>query len=55
MSKLASDSGYNPFHTIDDLPLTDDQKEMVLEWYARKLYEAGSGRRATTYRRKVAA
>lgn len=40
MSKLASDNGFNPFHTIDDLPLTDDQKEMVLEWYARKVYEA---------------
>jgi len=39
MSKLASNLGHNPFFSIDDLPLTNDQKEMVLEWFARKLWK----------------
>ena len=38
MSKLASEQGYNPFYTVDDLPFTDDQKEMVLEWFAQKIW-----------------
>ena len=38
MSELASDDGYNPFNTINDLPLTKDQKEMVLEWFAQKIW-----------------
>ena len=38
MSKLASDKGYNPFYEIDELPFTDDQKEMVLEWLAQKIW-----------------
>lgn len=38
MSKLASDKGYNPFYKIDELPFTDDQKEMVLEWLAQKIW-----------------
>lgn len=38
MSKLALKEFYNPFQTIDDLPLTDDQKEMVLEWFAQKIW-----------------
>jgi hypothetical protein len=38
MSKIASEKGYNPFQAIDDLPLTDDQKEMVLEWFAQKIW-----------------
>lgn len=39
MSKIASDEGYNPFTDIDALPFTDDQKEMVLEWFAQVLWQ----------------
>ena len=38
----------NKFFTIDDLPLSDEQKRQVLEWFARKLWtllEEGSGER----------
>lgn len=38
--------GVNRMHSLDDLPLTDDQKALVLEWFARKLWvilEEGSG------------
>lgn len=38
MSKIAIEEGYNAFDTIDDLPLTKDQKEMVLEWFAQKIW-----------------
>jgi len=31
--------GYNSFYTINDLPLAEEQKRYVLEWYARKLWE----------------
>ncbi len=30
--------GTNQFFTINDLPLTEDQKCRVLEWFARKLW-----------------
>jgi hypothetical protein len=36
----------NQIYNIDDLPLTDDQKERVLEWFAHKLWvilEEGRG------------
>jgi hypothetical protein len=38
--------GTNQMHSLDDLPLTDDQKVLVLEWFARKLWvmlEEGGG------------
>ncbi len=38
--------GTNQMFTLDDLPLDDTQKALVLEWYARKLWvmlEEGSG------------
>lgn len=38
MSKTA-EANMNEFFTIDDIPLSQDEKEMVLEWYARKLWE----------------
>lgn len=28
----------NAYHSIDDLPLTDEQKVAVLEWFGRKLW-----------------
>lgn len=36
----------NEMFSIDDLPITEEQKERVLEWFARKLWiilEEGSG------------
>ena len=38
MSDIARKNGRNPFLNINDLPLSADQKEMVLEWYARKIW-----------------
>lgn len=38
MSKDLSEKGFNDFYTIDDLPLDEDQKEMVLEWFAQKIW-----------------
>jgi hypothetical protein len=38
VSDIARNKGYNPFYDINDLPLSADQKEMVLEWYARKIW-----------------
>jgi len=38
--------GTNSWFSIDDLPFTHKQKEIVLEWFARKLWvllEEGSG------------
>lgn len=29
---------YNEYFTINDLPLTEEQKKSVLEWFARKLW-----------------
>jgi hypothetical protein len=37
MSNLYDDKGWCLNTTVDDLPLTTEQKEMVLEWYARKI------------------
>ncbi|MBP8055182.1 MAG: hypothetical protein KA314_05040 [Chloroflexi bacterium] len=40
------DDGTNQMYSLDDLPLTDAQKALVLEWFARKLWvilEEGSG------------
>lgn len=37
MSKV-DDQYSNPYFTIDDLDLTDEQKKDVLMWYARKLW-----------------
>lgn len=39
MSKIAYEQGYNSFYSIDNLPLTKDQKEMVLEWFAQKIWK----------------
>lgn len=38
MSKDLLEKGYNDYYSVDDLPLTEDQKEMVLEWYAQKIW-----------------
>lgn len=38
MSAASVSSGGNEFYDIDELPLTDDQKEMVLEWFAQKIW-----------------
>lgn len=38
MSKDLQGKGYNDYYSIDELPLTDDQKEMVLEWFAQKIW-----------------
>ena len=40
MSKEAARLGQNPWLTIADLPLSDDQTEIVLEWYARRILAA---------------
>ncbi len=38
MSQKAVELGYNHYFTVDDLDLTEDQKEQVLEFLARKLW-----------------
>lgn len=38
MSRHSAEEGFNQFATIDDLPLDQDQKEMVLEWFAQKIW-----------------
>lgn len=40
MSEISSNLGSNNFFNIDDLPFTDDQKEMVLEWFAQKIWRS---------------
>lgn len=29
---------FNEYFTIDDLPFSDEQKKIILEWFARKLW-----------------
>lgn len=38
MSIISRKENFNPFYDIDDLPFTKNQKEMVLEYLARKLW-----------------
>jgi hypothetical protein len=38
MSKKTSDEGYNGLYSINDLDLTDEQKEQVLEYLAQKYW-----------------
>lgn len=43
---LVERDGLNRFFSLDDLPFNDDEKVLVLEWFARKLWvilEEGSG------------
>lgn len=44
MSKKLRLQGYNDLDTLDELPFTDDQKEMVLEWFAQKIWGGLHGR-----------
>lgn len=37
-SEASAEVGYNKWHSIEDLPLTQLEKEAVLEWFARKLW-----------------
>jgi hypothetical protein len=38
MSLISRKENFNPFYDIDDLPFTKNQKEMVLEYLARKFW-----------------
>ena len=49
MSKKTISSGVNEFYSISDLPLTGDEKEMVLEYLAHQLLKIRVAIDATDY------